>query len=482
MPRAVRLFGLAALPLLVAAGLSGPARWQPGSTNHIATPRGRPCAIPGVSGPTRCATIDVPEAHDDPKGRRLSLRAIVLGATNPAAAPDPLVFLVGGPGQGAADLATPLSERLAFLRATRDVVLIDQRGTGASSGLHCPAAADARELPGRLFDHARLRACREALSQRADLLRYTTTMAAADYARVFDVLGYAAVNLWGVSYGTRLALELARQMPHRLRTLILDAVVPPAFTWPTHGAADADAALKRLVHDCEDDASCSQRFPAFARDVTLAFDGIERAGVSASIVDPLTREPVEVRFGANDLAYAVRGLLYGAEIMRLPAFFRRAAAGRYDDFAQAYVARARALAREIATGVHLGVYCAEDLPYVDAESARTLAVGTRIGTYLLDEYRRACEVWPRAQVPETFRASVHADVPALLFTGRRDPVTPPRTALDAARTLVRSKVVIWPTGGHGYEGPGQQPCKQAIILAFLSSASVERLPVACVPE
>jgi pimeloyl-ACP methyl ester carboxylesterase len=333
---------------------------------------------------------------------------------------------------------------------------------------------------GRIFDFARLIACRDELATNADLRRYTTADAAADYEAVLDTLNYHTINVWGASYGTRLALELARRMPQRVRTLTLDAVVPPSFAWPSSGAVDAEAALNLMIAQCEQDADCAGANPTFRRDVDAAFAGLAQGGATATVIDPHTGQTARVSFATSDLAYATRGLLYGADARRLPHMFRAAAFGRYDDFAQAYVNRARALARELATGVHLGVYCAEDLPFVDHAAARAHAAGTRIGSYLLDEYSRACEVWPQAAVRDGFRSPVRSDVPTLLLTGERDPVTPPWTAHEAARTLSRARIVTWPAGGHGFDGKASPACKQRIVGDFIATADVNRLPLDCV--
>ena len=437
------------------------------------------CVLPVVDVPVRCRTVDVLEAADDPRGRRIPIRVIVVPSDSASPLPDPVVFLVGGPGQGAADLAAPLAERLSFLRDRRDLVLIDQRGTGESNGLHCPPPARARDLMGHIFDAARLRACRDELSKRADLRRYTTAAAAADYAAVFDALGYDKVNVWGVSYGTRMGLELARRLPHRVRTLVMEGVVPPFFAWPTHGARDADAALTAVIADCEADRACAASYPAFRRDVEAAFAALATRSITATVFDPHTRAPEHVPFGASDLAYATRGLLYGADALKLPRLFRAAAAGQYDRFAQAYVTRARTLGRELATGVHLGVYCSEDVPYADLARARQEAAGTRIAAYLIEQYTRACEIWPRAPIAEGFRDPVRSAVPALIMTGQRDPVTPPWTAYEAAKTLSGARVITWRYGGHGYDGLVDQSCRRGIIREFVAIADAGRVPVDC---
>jgi pimeloyl-ACP methyl ester carboxylesterase len=436
------------------------------------------CAIDGAAQPARCGTIRVPESDEAAAGRQIDLRVVVLPASRTAAA-DPVVPLAGGPGQGAADLAGPLSRRFAMLRDDRDLVFIDQRGTGQSHGLHCTPPATAGDLMGKMYDRARLIACRDELSARADLTHYTTSAAAQDYERVFDALGYQQVNLVGVSYGSRLALELARRFPARVRTVTLDAVVPTSFAWPSLGAADAESALNTLVDDCRTDRTCRERFPTFKEDIDAAFARVSREPVMATVRDPATGTLEQVPVGRSDLAYATRGLLYGDEALALPLLFRRAAEGNYEAFAQAYVTRARTLDGQLARGVHLSVYCAEDLPFIAEPQAEKAAAGTRLGSYLLTEYGRACDVWPRSPIPSSFRDPVQSQVPTLLMSGRRDPVTPPRTAEYAARTLLRSRVLIWQHGGHGTDGLAGGNCRMTILRDFVRSADPDRLSIDC---
>jgi pimeloyl-ACP methyl ester carboxylesterase len=317
------------------------------------------------------------------------------------------------------------------------------------------------------------------LSTRADLTRYTTAYAAADYVRILRGLGYARVNLWGTSYGTRLGLAIARDAPGLVRTLVLDAVVPTSFTWPETAASDLEAALDILLADCEADPPCTDAFPKLRPDTDRAFAQLNGRRTDAAVVDPATGTASRVSFGASDLAYAVRGLLYGREARRLPSLFQRAAGGDYDAFAQAYVSRARALDRQIAVGVHLGVYCAEDLPYVNRSRAIALALPTAIGTYLLDQYTAACAAWPRATIASGFRDPVSLTTPTLLLSGRHDPVTPARLADDVARTLANARTVVWPHGGHATDGLVTNTCKLQIIRDFIAAADARAVSTAC---
>ena len=463
--------------VIVAAFAAACSAAPRGATDVSSRAASRECELDGIAAPARCATVTVLESASG--ARRIDLRVVILPARSESPARDPVLPLAGGPGQGAADIAIVFARRLDFLRDDRDIVLVDQRGTGQSNGLHCASASSTAELMGKLFDPPRLSACRDDLSRRADLTQYTTAAAAADYEHVLDALGYAQVNVIGTSYGSRLALELARRFPRRIRTLTIEGVVTTAFDWPAMGAVDAEAALDALLDDCAADRACADAFPSAREDVDRAFARLASGPVTVAVRDLATGATGQVPFGASDLAYATRGILYGDEALSLPSWFRAAADGDYRAFAQAYVDRARRLERQIAQGVHLGVYCAEDLPYVEWTRARAAAEGTRVGAYLIDQYRAACDVWPKASVPAAFREPVHSSIPTLLVSGRRDPVSPPRTAMDAARTLPKSRLIVWPHGGHGTDGIAASDCRPGMQREFLRTADAAQVQAEC---
>lgn len=465
-------FALAALAFVTACGAAATQPAPPNRPGQV-----EPCEIAGL-GRARCTTVPVRESAGST--RMLELRVVVLAAHTANPLPDPMLPLAGGPGQGAAELAATFGQRFAPYRDQRDIVLVDQRGTGQSNGLRCDAPSATAELMGTLFDHARLPACRDDLQRTSDLTRYTTMAAARDYEAVLDHLGYREVNIVGISYGSRLGLEIARQFPQRVRTLTIEAVVPPTLTWPGLGAVDADKALSALIDDCASDAQCRQAFPRFREDVDLAFTRLRLEPAMVAVRDPATGATERVHFAESDLAYATRGILYGNDALSLPLWFRSAAAGDFNTLAQAYVNRARTLGAQISLGVHFGIYCAEDLPFVDRPAAEAAAQGTHLGTFLLDQYRRACEVWPRAHVDGSFRAPVQTSTPTLVMAGRRDPVTPPRTAEEAVRTLPRSKLVVWPHGAHGTDGLVSPQCRASLMRDFLRTADPDALSLDCV--
>src|SRR5687767_12721468 len=274
-------YGFAALALITACSAGATQQAAAGRPD-----RGESCEIAGL-GAARCTTVRVRESANST--REIDLRVVILLARSTTPLPDPILPLAGGPGQGAADLAATFGQRFAPYREERDIILVDQRGTGRSNPLRCDAPLATAELTGTLFDHARLPACRHALERTADLTRYTTVDAARDYEAVLDHLGYREVNLIGISYGSRLGLEIARQLPQRVRTLTIEAVAPPTFAWPSLGAADADKALSTLIDDCAGDTPCRESFPRFRQDVDLAFTRLRLEPAMVAVRDQIGR-------------------------------------------------------------------------------------------------------------------------------------------------------------------------------------------------
>ncbi|MDQ3171408.1 MAG: alpha/beta hydrolase, partial [Acidobacteriota bacterium] len=235
-----------------------------------------PCQWEGIGARVECGTLRVPEDRARPDGRALSIFFVVARATGEAAG-EPVFFFTGGPGTAASDSAAGLSGTLAPLRATRDFVFIDQRGTGRSAPLACPSTPSVRRRLAPLFDRAETVACREALEGQADLRRYTTSDAALDVDDVRRALGYRRISLHGSSYGTRAAWEYAARYPRHASAMVLHGPVPPGFLAPVPFARALDIALEGVIAACADDAACAARFPSLRADVARAFDRL-RAG------------------------------------------------------------------------------------------------------------------------------------------------------------------------------------------------------------
>lgn len=435
-----------------------------------------PC--PGASfGPrAECGTLPVWENRATQSGRKIDLRYVVLRAARPSGR-EPVFLFAGGPGEAGTGLASGANGPMAPVREIRDIILIDQRGTGGSNPLSCPSDIIVHpELAfGHIFDPALFRKCKADLAQRAELSLYTTEIAAEDVDELRASLGAARVILWGGSYGTRLAQAYMRAHPANVVAAVLDGVVPFDFRAPLDYAANTQQSLDRLFADCRASAGCSADNPglpaAFGRLLARV-----RAGPVAVTVRRSDGREVPAQLSAGDFAYAVRGLLYSTDNSRkLPVMMRRAdSTDDLSPFAQAYWLRAAAISG-LALGMHLAVYCGEDTRFITDGEAAKAGEGTFTGRYIMDEYRNACRDWAPAPVGAHARDPVTAPIPTLLISGWFDPVTPSAVAERVAASLPNHRHLIIRTSGHGSGGG----CALPATLHVLVTGTLEGLPAVC---
>lgn len=464
-----------AAPTVEALEAAAPVQERPESKTLHA------CRHDGLASHLRCTTVAVSEDHRDPTSRRIELAVVVVPA-DPAAGPkepDPVFFLSGGPGQGATGAATAFAEGRTGPMARRDVVLVDQRGTGNSNPLACSlASSPAEHFDGVLSADSVLMECLAAVSQRADPRLYTTLQSTHDLDAVRRALGYGAINLRGTSYGTRVALEYARRYPATLRTMVLQGVAPQDFKAPLLYARYAQEALDALFADCRAEPACAGAYPDLERAWREVVERLRRTPAIVQVPD--VDGTAVVVYDADDFAYTVRTMMYGSRALSLPAMLYQSwRTGDLSTFAEIYAARAEGLWSSLAQGLHLSVFCAEDVPFIADSDAERSTRNAFLGMYLIDEYRRGCRMWPRGDVPDDFFEPVRSDAPALVLSGRRDPSTPPANGEQVLEHLPNGAHLIHPWGGHGFPGTPDTGCVSSVLDAFLESASTQGLELSC---
>lgn len=434
---------LLALPL---AGCGGPAELEP-------------CELPGVEGPARCGVIEVAENRAADGGRTLGIRVVVLPATGEARAADAVTFLAGGGVVPATRYAGLLSRTLSDVRKTRDLLLVDQRGSGSSNPLDC-------DLPGETGPEreAALRACLQRLASRADPRFYTTPHAMDDLDEIRERLGYPQLTLWGVSYGTKAARVYLRRHPGRVRAAVLHGTVPlQSSMWLDLPKAEA-AALDKLLDRCAADPACSGAYPAIREEY-------------AELLGELRARPVETGSETID-DLRLQRLLYGSlRSMRmagsLPAVIHRAASGDLSDFEGG---PGREGPPPVPRGVYLSIACSEELARIPTDKLeRAEATMPEAGRRWLARERADCAVWPRGEIPDRFWEPVRSEVPVLLLAGAEDYLTPPAYAERAAAALSDATVVVAPERSHD----DLDPCLGAIIQAFLIAGHARGLDTSC---
>lgn len=439
-----------------------------------------PCRMPELQSKAWCGRYEVFEDRVSKRGRKIALNMIILPAFAEKPAPDPVFFFAGGPGQSAASLAGLLGEGpLAKIREQRDLVFLDQRGTGESNPLTCNLYSDDNDLSGYfedMFPVSAVRACRERLEKVADLKQYTTSIAIDDLDDVRRALGYEKINLYGGSYGTTVALAYLRQYGKQVRSVILAGVAPTDLKLPLPFAKGAQYAIDHLMDDCAADTACRAAFPNLRAEFTSVLDRLAKKPASIGLINPLTQKTQRVQLGRGVFAERLRMMLYDrGPASMVPLLIHRAYQGDFGPFILAALPQARGIYQSLSLGMYFTVTCSENVPFITEEDVKRETNGTFLGDYRVRVHQGACREWPRANVPRQFTSAVESDAPVLLLSGEVDPASPHWLGVEVAHHLPNSLQATIPYGGHGYFSD----CISNITAEFISKGSAKGLNTSC---
>ena len=431
-----------------------------------------PQAVSGLQ--AQCAVFAVPENPAQPEGRQIELRvARVPSRANPPL-PDPVIFLAGGPGQAATESFPQVAAAYRDLLGQREVILLDQRGTGGSQPLKC-AMPDLDDPTAPPPDREQLQQmARDCLAEvNGDVAHYTTRNYLADLEALRLELGVQQWNLVGGSYGTRVALSYIQAFPDSLRTVVLDGGVPQDVALGQDHGRHLDEALQAQFQRCRDDAACHAAFGDPWQTLQELRRRYREAPTTVMVPDPRTRELMETPLSEETLAITARLYAYQPEtIALLPLLLHQAREGD----TQPLLAQARmivaSLGEMIAHGMQLSVTCSEDTPWLRALPDDDSLIGSERVSLL----QAQCEVWPVPRAPAAFKQPVDADLPVLLLSGEYDPVTPPAYAERALATLGNARHLVAPGQGHIVQARG---CMPRLLSRFIRDADVGELDAAC---
>jgi pimeloyl-ACP methyl ester carboxylesterase len=464
--------GLAAL--LLSLGLAGCGLISDGTKDPIAALD--LCQVEGMRGDLRCGTIDVPENRDDPASRKITLHFAIQPARARGKEADPIFVLAGGPGQSAIGIAGQVAPVFAKLSEKRDIVFLDQRGTGESNPLDCEFSEE--DQLNAVFDTTRQKELlRECLSQLGtDPRFYTTTPAVHDLDALRRSLGYPKINLWGASYGTRVALEYLRRYPDATRSAVLDGVAPTNMKLPYTFAEDGWSALQALFKICEADAACREQYPNLEFRLTEFFDKLNGGRIKVEYVNPVTGNTISSEFDDIALRMSVFRPLYLPQLTSLlPGAIHNAMEGHFEPLIAQNLAMTQGAVSELATGMHLAIICAEDVAPITPAERSTLDrsfFGRAVGRAFIE----ACSVWPQAKLAADYAEPVKSNAPILILSGGRDPATPPRHGDAVAKHLPNARHFVAPALGHGVSST---PCATQMITQFIRSGSATDIKGDC---
>ncbi|MGC4029248.1 MAG: alpha/beta fold hydrolase [Steroidobacteraceae bacterium] len=423
-----------------------------------------------------CGTLQVPENRANPTGRQISLFVARIPALSRKRAPDPLFILAGGPGLGASTFYAAAAPAFARINRDRDLILVDQRGTGRSGALLCPFAEQQLWDTDEATTTKLMRQCRDALAVDHDLAQYTTSVAVADLDAVRAALGYAAIDLYGSSYGTRVAQHYARRYPQHTRALILDGVIPPQRVLGTTTPLDAEQTLQRIFSRCRETPECRERFGDPEQDYLELREQLGAGAVAVQLAHPRSGEMLRLEFTTQLLAGALRLASYSADqAALLPLALTMAnREKRFEPLAAQYLVAAAGYDAVLAYGMHNSVVCSEDVPlFNEATLNRRQLEGTFLGTAQIDSLRSICAEWPVGPVDADLHQALSSKAPALLLSGTADPVTPAAFGDEAALGFTAALHLKFPDHGHGQLA---QPCVDGVMARFLDRARPGEVP------
>lgn len=441
----------------------------------------KPCELQDSAGrgrvPAECGRLRVPENPDDPRGRRIELFVARVPALRPDPAADAVTLVNGGPGGSSVSLYVELEAAFADLRRNRDIVLVDQRGTGRSAPLDCPSLEEATyEFDLDAIRHD-TRACLETLER--DPRLYTTSLAVTDLETVRRALGYRQWNLYGVSYGTRVVQHYLARFPDAVRTMVIDGVVPRDLTLGPDVALRAQQTLDAVLERCAQSASCAAAFPDLRRRLETLSEDLKGQPVAIRIPDPTTGRITSVTLHYAQLAMSLRMLSYAPETAALiPLIIHEAAVrANFLPLAAQALRIEQGLTASISFGMHNSVVCTEDVPfYHDVDALWPALEGTYLGANQVRALQAICEIWPAGVLHPSLRQSARATRPVLLLSGEFDPITPPAYAQRAAADYPNSLHLVARGQGHGVVARG---CIPALVADFIDTATIESLETSC---
>lgn len=437
------------------------------------------CYVSGLIGKMRCYKLVRPLIEGQSQGGSptITLGGVIVPADAVVPEADPLVILAGGPGQAASDMVAMLTRLFRKTSNSRDLIFFDIRGSGRSNPVACPG--DDEEIPPltAISDEKMLgdiRECRRGLDD--VVATFTSATAVADLEALRLALGVEQFNLWGGSYGTRLAQYYIYAHPGHVRSAILDAVVPFTPSYITLQPGHALEALNKLRQACAEDAACAEAFPDF--DPISLLDQVGEAR-EISYLHPVTGWPVTTTTSRAAVAQTIFSALYSSE-SRIFIPYALTEAVTHDNWAPLSVMgvdAGRYLGIEtIYTGAFLSITCAEEKNSINNPPG-TADPFLRGATFTM--MKNLCQGWPVAAAPLPMPDEGSLAVPTLMISGAHDPITPPRLAEYAAKAFSNVRQYSLKNGGHINS---TVPCMAEFLVEFIEAPEDESLAPRCIAD
>lgn len=435
------------------------------------------CHIDGVREQVKCGKLLVPENYTKPDSDQISINFVILPAIDNSDNKTPLMFLAGGPGQAAAELASGLRHVFREVRKTHDLILVDQRGTGQSHPLQCVEATEQNvyTLTPENFSAQDIKDCLASFT--GDLSQYNSENAIRDFDAVRAALGHQQINIYGGSYGTRAGLVYMRIFPESLRSVVLDSVGPIEVPIGLFGQSSARS-FNLLLENCQKELSCKQAYPELEQEFQTLLARLQETPAQVSIAHPRLGTQTQFVISAAKLLGTLRMQLYSVASRSLVPLVIH----------QAYLGNFMPLAGLVAQtdgdqGIYLGllfnITCNEDFPKISASDFAQDANNNFGGDDSHFGFKMVCPIWPQYRPSDAFYQAVTADIPTLILSGNLDPVTPPSNGEHSAKSLPNNHHIIIENASHTV---AMSTCASDIINEFLTTLKPESLDESCLKD
>jgi len=451
-----------------------------GATEIPSGPDFEPCRLTDTTNNNlyaECSTWHQPLDHEKPSGRTIELFVTKIPSTAIAPPKHALSLINGGPGGSSIDLLVSIAPILQQVSQHMDIIVLDQRGTGRSTALDCENVST--DLDPDTNDLAReTKKCLDSLA--FSPVNFTTSVAVKDLENLRIAMGYEQWDIYGTSYGTRVALHYLRRYETSVRSLTLDGVLPPSISMGSNIAIKSDSALRTLFQNCSLDADCKNAFPNLSDDFGALSVYLKENNIELRLRHPITNELTTKSVSYPDLALIIRLSLYSPEMSSLLPLTIHSAFNEndYTSIAVSALAFEEALLDAMSYGMHNAVMCTEDLPFLDpSEISSNQGEETYLGDDFLSSMRSICSAWPAGKIDNDFKLPILSNIPTLILSGENDPITPPAYGNLLLNGLSNSIHLVGPHQGHGIMHRG---CFTKIFSDFLSTTNVSELASTCI--
>ena len=429
----------------------------------------------------RCGTLIRPLDPSRADSESIELSVAVVPALTLEPPTDAFVPIAGGPGMSSIHYYAGWASAFERVRQHRDILLVDQRGTGASAPMTCDI--DDEIVEGAYTEEDTLQATEDCLATLPhDPRFFTTSVAVTDLEALRVALGYDSLNLYGSSYGTRVAQHFARRRyPDSARTIVIDGVVPPQLPLGPDIAIESQLALDKVLDRCGEDAACAAQFPDIHRDFQRLRDTLRDNVIPVRVPNPVTGQVETLDFGNDHMAAAIRLFLYNHRtIALLPLLISEAANGNLVPMAAQFQMVVVSLNEALNIGMHNAIICTEDAPFIDFAAVDQAALdASYLGPLQLKAIKTMCSVWPQGPLDDDLRQPLATDMPVLLLSGDSDPVTPPQYAELAAVDMSKAWLLTGKNQGHGL---GVVGCMPRVIGKFVENMRLEDGDADCLDD